>query len=249
MSNLEHLTRLPDDFDGQVRLFPLPSLVLFPHAMQPLHVFEPRYCEMLAEALATDELIAMATLAPTKAGSGEPPIARTVCLGRIVSHVEVEDERHNILLVGIRRAVITEEIDAARCFRIARVDVKDDLYPPSGSATRSQLRSDLLSAFGDVIPPSDTVKQGLDELMSSSMGLGPITDIISHTLPLAESTKLQLLGEPDVDRRASHLIDSLSQGSFSLENVQTGGLGANESAPSGQSPEGRPPFPPPFSSN
>ena len=49
MGDLEDLVRLPDDFDGHVRLFPLPSMVLFPHAMQPLHIFEPRYCEMLNE--------------------------------------------------------------------------------------------------------------------------------------------------------------------------------------------------------
>ena len=40
MDDLDAVTRLPDDFDGQVRLFPLPDLVLFPHAMQPLHIFE-----------------------------------------------------------------------------------------------------------------------------------------------------------------------------------------------------------------
>jgi ATP-dependent Lon protease len=50
MDNLEEITRLPDDFDGQVRLFPLPELVLFPHALQPVHIFEPRYCELLLDA-------------------------------------------------------------------------------------------------------------------------------------------------------------------------------------------------------
>ena len=62
MDEMDAVTRLPDDFDGRVRLFPLPELVLFPHAMQPLHIFEPRYCEMLGEAMAGDHLIAMSTL-------------------------------------------------------------------------------------------------------------------------------------------------------------------------------------------
>ena len=87
MHDLSDVTRLPDDFDGRVRLFPLPGLVLFPHAMQPLHIFEPRYCEMLRESLAGDQLIAMATLhdgVPSKVGS-DPAIDRIVCIGKVIS--------------------------------------------------------------------------------------------------------------------------------------------------------------------
>jgi ATP-dependent Lon protease len=245
MADLEDLTRLPDDFDGQVRLFPLPSLVLFPHAMQPLHIFEPRYCEMLAEALESDELIAMATLAGTPSKTkGDPPIAKTVCVGRIVSHVERDDEKHNILLVGIKRARVTAEIDAGRCFRIAKIDVLEDLYPPSGLPGRGKLRGELLAAFGKVIPATESVQQGLSELLAGSMGLGPITDIISHTLPLSVSLKLQLLGEADVDQRAKRLISFLASGLVKLEEFDPG-----TSEPKTDT-AGRPmPFPPPFSLN
>ena len=53
MSDLHH--QLPDDFSGIVRLFPLPELVLFPHVVQPLYVFEPRYVEMFEHALMSDQ--------------------------------------------------------------------------------------------------------------------------------------------------------------------------------------------------
>lgn len=245
MGDLEDLTRLPDDFDGQVRLFPLPALVLFPHAMQPLHIFEPRYCEMLADALQTDELIAMATLTDSAPpAKGDPPIAKTVCIGKIVSHVEREDERHNILLVGIKRAQVTSEVDAGRCFRIAKIDVLEDLYPPTGVAKRSQLRAELLAQFGKVIPATETVQQGLSELLAGSMGLGPITDIIAHTLPLPVSMKLHLLAEPSVDRRASQLIQFLASGAVKLEQIETS---ANQDG--GHASSQRLPFPPPFSLN
>ena len=245
MGDLDDLTRLPDDFDGQVRLFPLPSLVLFPHAMQPLHIFEPRYCEMLADALKTDGLIAMATLSnDAPALKGNPPIAETICVGKIVSHVEREDERHNILLVGIKRARVKSEVDAGRCYRIAKIDVLEDLYPPTGVSSRTQLRSDLLEAFGEVIPSTESVQQGLNELLAGSMGLGPITDIIAHTLPIPVSTKLQLLAEADVDQRASLLIDFLASGAVKLESISTG-----ENTPQPEQAEGKLPFPPPFSLN
>ncbi len=242
MGDLDDLTRLPDDFDGKVRLFPLPSLVLFPHAMQPLHIFEPRYCEMLAEALESDELIAMATLTETQpSGEGDPPIDPTICIGKIVSHVERDDDRHNVLLVGIKRAQVTAEVDAGRCFRIAKINVLDDLYPPSGMNDRSQLRADLLTAFGEVIPASQSVQQGLSELLAGSMGLGPITDIISHTLPLSVTMKLRLLAEQNVDHRAQLLINFLGSGAVQLPS--------SDHQPGGNAAKTRLPFPPPFSTN
>ncbi|MEL6104759.1 MAG: LON peptidase substrate-binding domain-containing protein [Planctomycetota bacterium] len=243
--DFEELIRLPEDFDGHVRLFPLPALVLFPHAMQMLHIFEPRYCEMLTEALETDHLIAMATLTGGPSIGAAPPIASTICVGRVVSHVKLESDRHNILLVGIKRAKILTEVDAGRCFRIARVDVLDDLYPPSGSPQRSQLRADLLNAFGEAIPATQKVQEQIADLMSGSMGLGPITDIISHTLPIEVERKLQLLAEPDVDGRAQQLIELLSSGQVQLE------LPDSENSDSEEFPP-RPanlPFPPPFSAN
>jgi Lon protease-like protein len=243
MHNLEDVTRLPDDFDGRVRLFPLPDLVLFPHAMQPLHVFEPRYCEMLSESLAADQLIAMATLTGGIAAMAddEPPNASTVCLGKIISHAEVEDDRHNILLVGMRRARIVREIDAGRPFRMADVDVTEDIYSPSQAETRLELKRDLLNAFGEIIPVTANVQQNLHELMAGQMGLGPITDIISYTLPFDVEEKLRLLADPDVDTRAQELVRLLKSGTIELHSVSV------EEQTIEDNPNER--FPPPFSIN
>lgn len=244
MHNLEDVTRLPDDFDGQVRLFPLPDLVVFPHAMQPLHIFEPRYCEMLAESLAGDRLIAMATLTGGIAATPEsdPPIATTVCLGRIISHAEVEDDRHNILLVGMRRAKIIREVDAGRPFRIAEIDVADDIYPPGGAGARTKLKKELLDAFGEIIPVSANVQQNLHELMAGQMALGPITDIISYTLPFEVEEKLRLLADPDVDQRAAELVRLLKSGKIQLHSVSIEEQSSDEETV-------QPRFPPPFSDN
>jgi len=243
MHNLEDVTRLPDDFDGRVRLFPLPGLVVFPHAMQPLHIFEPRYCEMLAESLASDRMIAMATLTGgISAVSAEtPPIASTVCLGKIISHAELDGDRHNILLVGTRRAKIVRELDAGRTFRIAEVDVAEDIYPPTGSEARRELKKQLLEAFGEIIPVSANVQQNLHELMAGQMGLGPITDIISYTLPFEVESKLRLLAEPDVDSRATELVRLLRSGTIQLHSVSVEEQALNDTTSER--------FPPPFSLN
>lgn len=243
MQNLEDVSRLPDDFDGRVRLFPLPELVVFPHAMQPLHIFEPRYCEMLRDALDSDQLIAMATLTggiSTIAEAG-PPIASTVCLGKIISHAEVENDRHNILLVGIRRARIVRELDTARSYRLAEIEITSDVYPPAGAEGRSSLKEELLKAFGEIIPVSATIQKNLHELLAGQMGLGPITDIVSYTLPFDAVDKLTLLAESNVDARAGRLIDLLRSGKIKLHSVSIEEQALDDSD--------REDFPPPFSTN
>lgn len=246
MFDLEDVTKLPEDFDGRVRLFPLPELVVFPHAMQPLHIFETRYCELLEESLATDRLIAMSTLTggPNSLVNHQPPVASTVCLGRILSHVEVESDRHNILLVGSRRARIIRELDAGRSFRIAEVEVKPDIYPPDGASERTQLKRELLDAFGGVVPSSESVQQNLHELLAGQMGLGPITDIISYTLPFAIEDKLDLLSENNVDQRATELIEHLQSGKVKLHSVED--VPNDLNVPPRSDDET---FPPPFSLN
>lgn len=243
MQNLDDVIQLPDDFDGRVRLFPLPDLVVFPHAMQPLHIFEPRYCELLQDALDSDRLIAMATLTGGIASMSQPapPIAATVCLGKIISHAEVEHDRHNILLVGIRRGKIIREIDAGRAFRMAQIDVAEDIYPPLGTESRMELKRRLLDAFGGIIPVSANIKKNLHELMAGQMGLGPITDIVSYTLPFDAQEKLRLLAQSNVDARAEELITLLQSGKIELHSVSIEEQSIEQ--PTNDK------FPPPFSLN
>ena len=247
MASWDDITGLPQSFAGQVRLFPLPNLVLFPHAMQPLHIFEPRYCDMLREALATDQLITMATLVGGVADllTKRPQIAPYVCIGRIVSHAQTEEGTHNILLVGARRGMIVREIESDLAFRLAQVEVQDDIVPIVKPTEREKLRRILLDAFSAVIPASATVKQNLHELMVSKMGLGAITDIISHTLGLPHLDKLRLLAERNVDRRSVMLIELLNQ------MADSGGSSSESptSGPAGFFGGGPGEYPPPFSQN
>ena len=75
------------NFAGVARLFPLPNLVFFPHVMQPLHIFEPRYRQMTADALAGDRLIALTLLQPgwEDQYEGRPAVHPVACLGRVVA--------------------------------------------------------------------------------------------------------------------------------------------------------------------
>lgn len=249
MSNFDEVTELPDEFGGLVRLFPLPDLVVFPHAMQPLHIFEPRYCDMLADSLASDRLIAMATLidGPLALPQTRPSIHRTVCIGRIVSHVETDEGTHNILLIGAKRARVRHEVATNRSFRLAEVEVAPDIQPPGQTAAVQSLKAAVLAAFAEIIPASATVQQNLHQLMDSQMALGPITDIISFTLPLGTAAKLRLLEHDDITRRARLLIELLNQfprlATDAPPVIDKSSVTESDSGPTGRR------FPPPFSLN
>ena len=100
------------DFAGKVRLFPLPNLVLFPHVMQPLHIFEPRYRDLLEESIADDRLIAMGVLKPNWENDydGRPPLYQFGCLGRVATYHRLNDGTYNILLLGLRRLRVLREL-------------------------------------------------------------------------------------------------------------------------------------------
>lgn len=231
------MSELPPDFDGRVRLFPLPDLVVFPYAMQPLHIFEPRYRDMLDDALAGDGLIAMATLAPgwQKPSGLQPPIEAHVCICRLVSHAATEEDHHNILIVGMRRARLLSEEENDRTFRTAQVDALVDIYPADGAMTRPRLKRQLLDTFRQLIPNVAEVQKNLHELMASQMRLGAVTDIIAFTMQFPAAAKIELLSDPDVDSRARRLIELLDQ--RLAEEAETVSRSGGSS------------FPPPFSVN
>ncbi len=209
MSDLEGSPSLPDDFSGTVKLFPLPNLVLFPHVVQPLHIFEPRYCEMLQAALATDSLLAMSLLQPgwESAYLERPPIDDTVCVGKIVSHTPTEDGRHNILLVGLQRAKITRELeDTGNPYREATVEIVKDIYPECSDQRREAITMRLHELFSHFVPDGLAAQQSFQQLVGKQLPLGTLTDTISFALNLPLAVKQQLLREPNVDVRCRLLI-------------------------------------------
>src|SRR6478672_12027686 len=104
-------------------IFPLPNVVLFPNVFLPLHIFEPRYREMTADAVASDRLIGMVLLRPgwERDYEGRPAIYEIGCSG-VITHVErLADGRFNIVLRGLDRFRVVRE-DGERVYRRATFD-------------------------------------------------------------------------------------------------------------------------------
>lgn len=203
---------------------------------------------MLRESLATDQLITMATLTEPQVAAFIPAVSPIVCVGKIISHAELDGDRHNILLVGVRRAKIRRELETTQSFRTARVDVIDDFYMPAATSKRSELKRRLLTAFGKIIPSKAGSQQTLHELMAGQMGVGPITDIIAYMMPFLPSEKLKLLEMSDVDGRAEHLIDLIDRGDINLHSVSKSEQDIDFQEENSRRDQ-RETFPPPFSAN
>jgi ATP-dependent Lon protease len=236
MSHSENFTSLPNNFEGLVRLFPLPNLVMFPRVVQPLHVFEPRYCDLLEEAMATDQLITMALLKPgwEQEYEGRPPLEPIACIGRVVTHTRLPDNKHNVLLIGLQRARIVYELPVSAAFRRARVELLHDELNTAFAAERAELRSQLIDLFRQVMPRNEQVEEQLNQLLGQELDLGLLTDIIAFTAGFEPALKQKLLAETNVDQRTMLLVRSLQSALKRPETI----LPHNQSD-----------FPPPFSAN
>ncbi|MEQ8210595.1 MAG: LON peptidase substrate-binding domain-containing protein [Lacipirellulaceae bacterium] len=230
-------------FSGKVRLFPLPDLVMFPHVVQPLHIFEQRYREMLREALDSDGLIAMSIPVPSSSpliDEDRPDLEPYACLGKVVTHQRLEDGRYNLMLLGVRRVRLIEELPQERTFREAKVELLDDFESDISSASRDALQSQLTESFRTALPSGSLPSDAVSELLSSDIPLGVLTDLVSFALPFSGEIKRQLLGESNVDARANLLLQALGvkpSADSASEPLQAAAIKAAMG------------FPPPFSSN
>src|SRR4030042_1353174 len=138
--------RRPAALSGLVSLFPLPNVVLFPGAPLPLHVFEPRYRRMVADALASHRTIGMVLLKPgyEEGYHGRPPIYPLGCSGAIVEEERLEDGRYNILLLGQSRFRVLEEY-GGEAYRLAAVEELPDAT--GDAASLDDLRERLLASL------------------------------------------------------------------------------------------------------
>ncbi|MEE9603500.1 MAG: LON peptidase substrate-binding domain-containing protein [Thermoguttaceae bacterium] len=212
MSTFEELSFCSKDFTGAVRLFPLPNLVLFPHVMQPLHVFEPRYCELLEDAMADDRLIAMAVLRPGWENDyeGWPPIYPVACLGQIASSHKLDDGTYNVLMMGLHRVQLLGELRSEANFRTAVAELCEDICPVQEATARAVLHEQLRKAFLQLVPSLPEAQGQLEQLLGGDISLGVLTDLISYMLDIEVSEKEALLAEANICRRASLLLRHLS---------------------------------------
>jgi Lon protease-like protein len=186
-------------------LFPLPNVVLFPNVFLPLHIFEPRYREMVADALSSDRMIGMVLLRPgwDRDYEGRPRIYSVGCSGLLTHNERLADGRYNIVLRGIERFRIIEE-DHTLSYRRAAVEPLRD--QPLSAADRASIRRQR-SKLESILGPQQSSTG--DPRMPASMSDEDLVNALAQYLDLEPLEKQALLEQPCLRTRAESLVELL----------------------------------------
>jgi Lon protease-like protein len=178
-----------------LRLFPLPDSVLFPGTLLPLHVFEPRYQSMVADALNGDRIIAVAMLQPGYEDDyeGRPPIHDVLGVGQIVHAQRLPDGRYYIALHGMCRARVVQELPANRPFRLARGTMLPDVLPSGGEKALHEALLLLKGCLAKLMSHTPERAEALAEVLGHLANPGMLADVVcalSLESPEARQTAL-----------------------------------------------------------
>ena len=204
--------RKPADLPVAIPVFPLGGALLFPRAVLPLNIFEPRYLSMVDAALVGHRIIGMiqpaGIISPVPPGEADnPDLAEVGCAGRITGLQETEDGRYLIALTGITRFRVKEEIKQGTPYRIVRADWEafaGDLNPKA--ALEESVRSRLVSALHSYLERSGLKADW------SAVEEAPVDTLInslSAGCPFTNPEKQALLEARTLEERCSALITLL----------------------------------------
>ena len=206
-------TELSEQELSAIPVFPLPNVVLFPGTTLALHIFEPRYRDMVGDCL-RDGRMAMA-IAQLKPGwqaqyQGRPPLCEVAGAGRIVSHIERPDGRYDIELEGLSR-VRLNEIASEHTYRRADAVSLADHMPEAGLPSL-ELSSLLSLATGIVeLAQENTQLTGVELLASVDDTPARMLDRIAHQFVSDPAARQRLLETLDVGDRLRQLTRYLAE--------------------------------------
>jgi Lon protease-like protein len=162
-------------------IFPLPGAVLLPHALVPLHIFEPRYRKMTRDCDQGSRVLALANIPDDRAASERPPRVLPVVGAGILARVDrLPDGRFNIVLRGVQRASIEQELTTEEPYRLVRAS---PLLPSRPAPSAPQMARDLKQL---VLALSAALRneemQALAQLAARAADPGDLADIVAGAL-------------------------------------------------------------------
>ena len=196
------MNKLPE----KIPVFPLSNFIIFPKTTVPLNIFEPRYIEMIDDAMKENRMIGM--IQPKNSTQNIPALYNVGCVGKITSFNETEDGRYLILLSGISRFKIIKELETKKTYRQFTIDFEDfldDLNEKNEEIKFSDLElifNNLKSFFikqGYKINWKDLEKQNLDQIINT----------LSMASPFSLEEKQALLETTDLETRKKKLEEIL----------------------------------------
>ena len=204
----------------EMPLFPLTQVVLFPHALLPLHVFEPRYRALVKDCLTSHKIFAIALVTdPSDVDArGNPPIASVAGIGLIVEHDALPDGRSTLVLHGQARVKL-EELPFVAPYRRARATVLRELEVEVSASDRLALLTSA-TAFSAEVQKQDA---RFSFRLPSQLSGGALADHCAHHLLVDTSVRQALLGELDPRERVRTVTTELALQHAALLR-ETGGV-------------------------
>ena len=201
--------------DGEflVPLFPLPNLVFFPQTRMPLHIFEPRYRQMIADAVAGDMRFGIVLLRQGWEADyfGAPAVYPWGTLTIIEQAMPLDDGRFNILVRGEVRIRIVDEV-SREPYRVARVVARPEQERDAAAAYAQRTwLADLSRQYLRYLPEQTAVPE------IDNVGLEPLTNALIMSLNLDTEEKQRLLEAEDLVARAEEVGSELQRRIESLQ--------------------------------
>jgi Lon protease-like protein len=190
-----------------IPIFPLPQVVLFPEAVLPLHVFEPRYRAMLRDCLASHGALVIAHIVGGEDEHGRPRIAPIAGGGVIVEDQTLPDGRSNIVVLGKARLRLEELApEPSRPYRMARATVLHDLEARVPEHDRAALVA-AATMFAAEVKKHDP---HFSFRMPSTIDAAHIADLCAFQLVVDAGTRQAILDELDPRVRVSLVLNQLA---------------------------------------
>ena len=182
-------------------IFPLPGTLLMPGGMLPLHVFEPRYRQLVEDCLRDDLPLSVPQLVEggRPDAHGRPAVLPYACVGRIAAHHKLEDGRFNILVQPLARVRILEEPLSDRAYRVVRAAVLQDTPADEGELARvgERVRRLLVPMVARLGPPAEGLGKALVAIPAAR-----VSEMVSGFVVRAEPARQTLLAQDDPLARA-----------------------------------------------
>ena len=192
-------------------IFPLPGAVLLPHALVPLHIFEPRYRKMTRDCIESGGVLALAQIPQSSLHLREDPprLSQVIGVG-LLSQVEaLPDGRFNIALKGVLRARIVEELRTGEPYRLVRaVPLHDDPADEPLAREASEGLQQLLLALCGARPGPGA--KALAGLMARAQGPGQLADLIGGALIDGAGPRQQVLEAVDLRERLRRVSEAVA---------------------------------------
>ena len=162
-------------------IFPLPGAVLLPHALVPLHIFEPRYRKMTRDCDEGSRVLALANIPDDRAAVEKPPrVLEVIGVGVLARVDRLPDGRFNIVLRGVQRARIESELPTSEPYRLVRASA---LVPSQATSAVARMAEDLkrlVLALSSALRNEET--QALAQLATRAADPGDLADIVAGAL-------------------------------------------------------------------